>query len=471
MKTFDVIIQKIINKENIIYKTDDKYSVNFWSEIYGNSELSNEKYITKHMFYSYITNSRNESKFTFLNRTVLNMFFTEKDKEEIFYIFSKVQSAYHAFSRLANIYRFKKSELQINHDLYLTPITTQKYITILQNGKKYMFTATDLINIINTALSNAPHFFVEPLIAKNPYNNMPFEKSTLYNIYFFIRTTNYKMPILIEKYFLANFDITSFYFENESIIRDIAIDNFVFKSDTKVLYPSVINMIKKYDKKNILDISDDFPKCKLVDIMRPYLHLYYITKYSFMFNKKENAYNELQYKIKKFVKFNPKFGRKYIISNPFTKKTDISFDENHINFYNIKPRKYETSHLILNMENEYNNIYEYDSDADYIEEDQEQPLFNLNLNNTTYRTPFGSIINSYEGGAGRSIISFDMSSNNQSALYYSAWSVTNAIIHTEENDNIEVDTETDTDSDDEIVVEDDNVGDDTDNDDDDTSYD
>jgi hypothetical protein len=190
-----------------------------------------------------------------------------------------------------------------------------------------------------------------------------------------------------------------------------------------------------------------------------------------MFNKKENAYNELQYKIKKFIKFNPKFGRKYIISNPFTKNTDISFDENHINFYNIKPRKYETSHLILNMENEYNNIYEYDSDADYTEEDQEQPLFNLNLNNTTHRTPFGSIINSYEGGAGRSIISFDMSSNNQSALYYSAWSVTNAIIHTEENDNIEVDTETDTDSDDEIVVEDDNVGDDNDNDDDDTSYD
>ena len=164
MKTFDVIIKKIINKENIIYKTDDKYSVNFWSEIYGNSELSNEKYITKHMFYSYITNSRNESKFTFLNRTVLNMFFTEKDKEEIFYIFSKVQSAYHAFSRLANIYRFKKSELQINHDLYLNPITSQKYMTILQNGKKYMFTATDLINIINTALSIAPHFFVEPLI-------------------------------------------------------------------------------------------------------------------------------------------------------------------------------------------------------------------------------------------------------------------------------------------------------------------
>lgn len=463
MKTFDTIIQKIINKENKIYETDGKYSLQFWSEVYANSEVSNEKSIIKHMFYLYIANSDNENKFKFLDRTVLNVFFSEKDKEDIFHIFSKVQNTYHAFSRLAHIYRFRKTELQINHDLYLNPITTQKYMTILQNGKKYLFTATDLINIINTALSNAPHFFVEPLIAKNPYNNIPFDKSTLYNIYFFIKKTDYKMPILIEKYFLANFDITSFYFENESIIRDIAIHNFVFKSDTKVLYPSIMNMINKYDEKNILDISDDFPRDKLVDIMRPYLHLYYITKYSFMYNKKENAYAELTYKFKEFIKFNYKFGRKLIVSNPFTKKLDVSFDENHINFYNIKPRKYETSHLLLNMENEYNNIYEYDSDTDDIQEDP-QPLFNINLNNTQHRTPSGPIITSYTGVPERSIISFDMSSNNQSALYYSAWSVTNAIINIQENDNIIVESETD--SDDEIVIIENE-----DDDDDDTSFD
>lgn len=460
MKTFDTIIQKIINKENKIYETDGKYSLQFWSEVYGNSEVTNEKSIIKHMFYLYIANSHNENKFKFLDRTVLNVFFSEKDKEDIFHIFSKVQNTYHAFSRLAHIYRFRKTELQINHDLYLNPITTQKYMTILQNGKKYLFTATDLINIINTALSNAPHFFVEPLIAKNPYNNIPFDKSTLYNIYFFIKKTDYKMPILIEKYFLANFDITSFYFENESIIRDIAIHNFVFKSDTKVLYPSIMNMINKYDEKNILDISDDFPRDKLVDIMRPYLHLYYITKYSFMYNKKENAYAELTYKFKEFIKFNYKFGRKLIVSNPFTKKLDVSFDENHINFYNIKPRKYETSHLMLNMENEYNNIYEYDSDTDDIQEDP-QPLFNINLNNTQHRRPSGPIITSYTGVPERSIISFDMSSNNQSALYYSAWSVTNI----EENDNIIVESETD--SDDEIVI----IENEEDEEDDDTSFD
>jgi hypothetical protein len=119
------------------------------------------------------------------------------------------------------------------------------------------------------------------------------------------------------------------------------------------------------------------------------------------------------------------------------------------------------------MENEYNNIY--DSDTDDIEEEQEQPLFNMNLNNTEHRRPFGPMISSYTGVPERSIISFDMSSNNQSALYYSTWSVTNAIINTEENDNIIVESETD--SDDEIVIIENEEEYDDDDDDDDTSFD
>jgi hypothetical protein len=475
MNTLDIIIQKVINKNNIIYTIEDKKNTfTFWSELHKNNELNGSDYSFKFFFYMFISTKNNETKFQFLSKTLSNMFLNESNKERILEIFTKVQKTYNAFSRVVNIYRFKKSGLQINHDLYLNPITTQKFITILQNGKKYMFTATDLINIINTALSNAPHFFVEPLIAKNPYNNIPFDKSTLYNIYFFIRKTDYKMPILIEKYFLANFDISMFYYENEAIIRDIAIKDFVFKSDAKILYPSVINMIYKYDKKNILTISEDFPKDKLVDIMRPYLHLYYTTKYSFMFNKKENAYAELVYKFKQFIKYNPKFGRKYILNNPFTKKADISFDENHINFYNIKTCNYKNSHLILNMENEYNNNYDTDSDSD------DAPIFNVDINaplsniNTVYRAPIGSIINSFNSEIERTIIYFDSSNIQYPSWYHpinndeesNSNEATSNIIISEQTiiDDMQnyanSDNETIINSDDEIVIEDDDDGDD-----------
>ena len=42
----------------------------------------------------------------------------------------------------------------------------------------------DLINIIETAICNAPNFFLDPLPPKNPYNNQKLNTSTLCNIYF-----------------------------------------------------------------------------------------------------------------------------------------------------------------------------------------------------------------------------------------------------------------------------------------------
>jgi hypothetical protein len=449
MNTFKIIIQKIINKVDTIYDIDhENNSFNFWSKIYKNDELKDLNYSYKYFYYIFM--GLHESKFEFLHKIVSNMFLNENDKEKILDIFFKVQKVYNAFSRLARVYKFKKSDLQINHDLYLNPITTQKYMTILQNGKKYMFTATDLINIINTALSHAPHFFVEPLISKNPYNNMAFDKSTLYNIYFFLKKTDYKMPVLIENYFLANFDITLFYFENEAIIRDVAIRNFVFKSDAKILYPSVINMIHKYDTKNTLIISEDFSKDKLVDIMRPYLHLYYNTKYSLILNKKENAYAELVYKFRQFIKFNPKFGRKYIMNNPFTKKVDVYFDEKYINFYNIKTRNYKNSHLLLNIDSDYNNNYDTDSDI------EDTSLLNIAINASVYRTP---IVHPFTSEIQRTVITFDTSN-----VQFTGWfHVTD---NDEQDENIQNDTNNDNetiissvhesliDSDDEIIIED-----------------
>ena len=115
-----------------------------------------------------------------------------------------------------------------------------------------MFTTGDIINILNTALSNAPNFFVYPLIAKNPYTNMPFNKSMLYNIYFHIKHSNYTMPLLIHNYFLQNFNLHLFAKENENIIRDNAIRNHVMQTDAKKLHSSVLTMIRVHNSKKII---------------------------------------------------------------------------------------------------------------------------------------------------------------------------------------------------------------------------
>jgi hypothetical protein len=386
MHAFDYIIQKIINNNKNIYDGVDisifANVMNYWNMIKINNELSGDFFSVKDSLYRFIIASPEKSKFTYLNHELNNIFNTEECKGHLFDIFSKVQKCYHGFSRFAYIYKFKKTEIQINHDLYLNPIdvTKKNHITILQNGKRYFFTCGDIINIINTALSNAPQFFVEPLISKNPYNNIPFNKSTLYNIYFFIKKSNYIMPQLIQNYFLSNFNLHVFVKENESIIRDMAIHNFVFKSSHTLLNNSVFNMISKYDKKKVLSIHDDFPSDILVEIMRPYLYLYYINKYSFMKNKIESSYYELHYKLHQFIKFNPTFGRKYIKYNSFTKKRVVEFNDKHINYNSITKIDFNNSHIDPYQENEFAGdigIFEDDDDDD----DDDEPVSHYDSSN------------------------------------------------------------------------------------------
>jgi hypothetical protein len=48
MNTLDIIIQKIINKNNIIYHIEDKKNTfTFWSELHKNNELNGSDYSFK----------------------------------------------------------------------------------------------------------------------------------------------------------------------------------------------------------------------------------------------------------------------------------------------------------------------------------------------------------------------------------------------------------------------------------------
>jgi hypothetical protein len=135
---------------------------------------------------------------------------------------------------------------------------------------------------------------------------------------------------------LCEFEIDDFVLENEALIREIHIENYVKKSTTETLYDEVTLMIQILDRKKILCIDSEFPKTKLVDIMRPYLHLYLINEYSLIHSSKNNtAFDELKRKFKRFIMHNPSFGRKKIIAEPtFSGNYYTScFNEDHLAFY------------------------------------------------------------------------------------------------------------------------------------------
>ena len=368
MKTFCSIIQQHIESSTNLFVSLNK--TNIIEYIHTNKKNENNDLIIN-LFHTYIIGlfyntqqftCKNKKfiticKFKELHKMLNNIFLSKSHKEDFLTIFCKTQRTYYALSRFANIIKYKIASLQINTDLYMNDIkeTDKNVFTIIQNKSKYLFIISDLINILNNNLSNSSYFFPEPLIPKNPYNNLPLNISTLYNIYFFIRFKICVMPKLIQGYFLSNLDLTQFEYNNEGLIRETFIKNYIFTTHYETLHPIIINMLKDYKIYNKkIFIHEEFPKDKLVDIMRPYLHLYYLSKYYISGSEiKQCSTIKLQSRLRSFVNFNPNFGKKKIsiitnLLNPslpiptvfrFSSKkiirTDISFNYNHVNFNSL----------------------------------------------------------------------------------------------------------------------------------------
>jgi hypothetical protein len=221
-------------------------------------------------------------------------------------------------------------------------INDKNVICIFQKNCRYLFNINDIVKIINNSLTNSYLFFVEPKPCKNPYNNLIFEKSTLYNIYFYIKYNTCIYPELVFKFFECNFNLSLFVYKYESLARDYLIKNFVNSSTSSITTTEIKKMINIFNSHNTkkIYIHNDFPQDKLIQILKPYLFLHLTSVYSFNNLIKNRAKIELKAKLIRFNKFNPIFGRK-IVKNvatrqqPFGKiiyKQHFEFIDSHVNF-------------------------------------------------------------------------------------------------------------------------------------------
>ena len=113
----------------------------------------------------------------------------------------------------------------------------------------------------------------------------------------------------------------------------------------------IYNNIYNDNNKNQIKIDNSFPKKQLVEIMKPYLLLYFTHKYSLINTKKNNSRILLYNKLKQFYLFNPLFGRKQIKVQPYFSKKNIkkykqicSYHDKHVDFYRENDN-FLTSHL------------------------------------------------------------------------------------------------------------------------------
>jgi hypothetical protein len=302
---------------------------------------------------------KHESKIKFLYRLGQNPFYKSEQTDVIHDIFIKAQRTYRALSRFANKWRYAHTPLHNDSDLYLNPITPHptNNIYILQNGKKYIFTAGNIINIANGALGHAPMFFSEPLVIKNPYNNIPFSKSALYNIYFFLKQSTFLIPNLYHMYFKCNFDLREFRDKHEYLLRDYALDAYIKNTPISTLGKQVRAMLKKRRFKCV--VHEHFPNDQLVEIFRPYLRLYYISMYALEDEKQNNADYELSLRLHYFANYNRLFGRKYYYHDFGSRKWRYNdkyppFHKNVLSLCN----HFRKSHIDLIEMNDFMHDYE-----------------------------------------------------------------------------------------------------------------
>jgi hypothetical protein len=142
-------------------------------------------------------------------------------------------------------------------------------------------------------------------------------------------------------------------------------------------------MLKKYQKKIL--IHRDFSKETAIQILRPYLLLYYIVEYSSEEYRKQDAVDELKYKLNRLYNYNPFFGRKIVKLKRvgYCKKLIkvIEFSTNHPYFDEpIDIPTYQRTHLemidanYLYNEEPYNANYEYRDEEDIEETEPESPF-------------------------------------------------------------------------------------------------
>jgi hypothetical protein len=284
-------------------------------------------------------------KFHILQIVVLNnKCLTIQEKNHFQKAFMRAQKSYLAFGNLAKKYRYKYGKkFEIDADLCFNKfdqLSSKIIISLIENNIVYRFRISDLINIINKALTNAPHFFAAPQKIKNPYTNLPFVLCNLYNIYFTLKKTNYSIPLLFQQYFLCNFDLDKFKNFNECYIRDRSIDNFMRDASIDDKYQYILRMFYTYNRFVYFKVDPYFSRTKLVNIFDKYLHFFLLAEYSLNPFVRDLNKSQLEYNITIFSQLNPDFGKRIFIRGDRITRDTYTFNDHVITSRDLIPPYY-----------------------------------------------------------------------------------------------------------------------------------
>lgn len=294
----------------------------------------------------YIFNHKTKkSKYSIMNFFIYSSHFVTKpvyqDMELLFYY---SQKTYWGLQKCAIIWKKKHTTCSITSDLMLSPLTNYKpstLITLYEGSKPYTFYLPDLYNIIEEALTHCSHdYFLEIKKIKNPYTNLPFHITNIYNIYLAFENSTYAMSILFKGFIECNCNTNKFIQTYEPIIRDYCIKRH-FKTITNYKCIKTIRTMLNDDTIipphiiNSISIDSSFPWKPLILHFKPFTILYHKIKYGLNPYSKSSNRTIFLKKLVIFTQENPYFGRKFIFSKEMDNKPYFVFGSIDRSPYNI----------------------------------------------------------------------------------------------------------------------------------------
>jgi len=251
---------------------------------------------------------------------------------EIFeHMFCRVQRAYYGFARLARIWRLRTSPVQISCDLFMTPLDPSHKHTfkLLQQNNIYYFSTRDLCKLVTNSITNSAFLFSEPKVAKNPYNNIVFNKADLYNMYWKIRESVCVVPTIIDLWFRYGFDVYKLRKNHEHEFADYAINNYVNALNVVQMCEEIYEMIYSLHFQEVIQPNPTFSSERFAADFKPYLRLFLKVQYYPDKIVAANLRRELICKLRWFSNMYPYYGKIQTHSPPIQQEETEVFMRSH----------------------------------------------------------------------------------------------------------------------------------------------
>ena len=252
----------------------------------------------------------------FVKQWLNNPFVNGKVFFSLLYIFMRTRYTLRRFFVKA----IKKKQRSCNgEDMSMTPFSDypeKLLFTFRENGKKYTFLLSDLLNIVKQSLTSNIDLHPAPRSVMNPYTRSVFRKETLYLFFIQVHQSRYVMPPLFYSYVKNDFDLKAFFQQNECMLREHAIKTTVDSINPMVARSEIRDLLKQtkvYDVEThqynpIVQNAEMIPANVLLQF-KPWLYAYYVYNYSLNPAYKNKTYRKLVNNMIQFVFENPEFGK------------------------------------------------------------------------------------------------------------------------------------------------------------------